>query len=217
MKINTILFDMDGTLLDTLEDITDSLNKTLQDYGYPLRSLTEVKSFVGNGAKTLVQRALPSDVNESISKDFLLSYQENYMNNLQNKTKPYDDIINLLEELKKLGFRLGIVSNKPQDGVTSLSIDYFNKYMDVAIGESLDTTKKPAPDGIYKAIDKLNSTKEETIYVGDSEVDVLTAKNAGLLSVGVTWGFRSKETLIKEGCDYIIESPMELLQILSTN
>ncbi len=214
MKITTILFDMDGTLLDTIDDIADSLNKTLKDYGFPTRTVSEVKSFVGNGAKTLAIRALPPNLEEAVLNEFLLSYQKNYLDNLQNQTKPYDNIISLLEKLKSKGYKLAIISNKPHDGVTSLCKEYFHNFITLAFGESEDTLKKPAPDGIYKALDELNSRKEEAVYVGDSEVDVITAKNAGLISVGVTWGFRSKEILQNEGCDYIIDSPLDLLTLL---
>lgn len=214
MKITTILFDMDGTLLDTIEDMADSLNKTMKEFGFPPRTLSEVTSFVGNGAKMLVEKSVPSSASDDVKKEFLHAYQKNYLNNLQNKTKPYDGIMELLKELSHKGYKLGIVSNKPDAGVKSLSHTYFSTYIKTAIGEAPSAKRKPAPDGVYKALEELQSKKEEAVYVGDSEVDILTAKNAGVTYIGVTWGFRSRETLVEEGAVHLIDSPKELIPLL---
>lgn len=214
--INTVIFDLDGTLLNTIDDISDSINETLIAYGYPTRTLEEVKSFVGNGALNLVNKALPSTVESSTVDEFLKSYQDNYMSNLQNKTKPYYGILNLLETLRNKGYKLAVVSNKSDAGVKSLCKDYFNSYINTAIGESIHTPKKPAKEGVLQALKELVSCQEEAIYVGDSEVDVLTARNANLPCVGVTWGFRSKEVLKQYGAKYIIDEPKELIEILDS-
>jgi phosphoglycolate phosphatase len=217
--INTVIFDLDGTLLNSLDDICDSINETLIKYGYPTRTLEEVKSFVGNGALALVKKALPNTIDSNKQahtiNDFLKSYQDHYKNNLQNKTKPYDGIDNLLKELSNKGYKLAVVSNKSDDGVKALCKDYFNTYIKTAIGESIHTPKKPAKEGVLQALKELNSSLEEAIYVGDSEVDVLTAHNANLPCVGVTWGFRSKEVLLQYDATYIIDEPSELIKILN--
>lgn len=213
--INTVIFDLDGTLLNSLDDICDSINETLINYGYPTRTIEEVESFVGNGALTLVKKSLPNTVNDTNSiENFLKSYLLNYKKNLHNKTKPYDGIDDLLKDLSNRGYKLAIVSNKSDDGVKSLCEDYFSHFIKTAIGESIHTPKKPAKDGVLQALKELDSTLEEAIYVGDSEVDVLTASNANLPCVGVTWGFRSKEVLIEHGATYIIDKPNELITIL---
>ncbi len=212
--INTVIFDLDGTLLNSIDDICDSINETLVNYGYPTRTLEEVKSFVGNGAHNLVIKALPNTAKEHTVDDFLKSYLDNYMNNLQNKTKPYDGILNLLEVLKDKGYKLAVVSNKSDSGVKALCKDYFNPYIKTAIGESIHTPKKPAKEGVIQALKELDSSLEEAIYVGDSEVDVLTAKNSSIPCVGVTWGFRTKEILLQYGATYIIDEPSELINIL---
>lgn len=216
MNITTILFDMDGTLLDSIEDIADSLNKTLTEFHLPTRTLKDITSFVGNGAKFLVEKSIPSSTPESIKQEFLLAYKKEYLNNLQNKTKPYDGIIELLEQLCQKGYKLGIISNKPDAGVKSLSQTYFGSYVQSSIGESITTKRKPAPDGIYKSLEELQSSKEESIYVGDSEVDILTSQNAGIPCIGVTWGFRSRETLLQAGATLLIDSPKEFIPLLNT-
>lgn len=216
MKITTILFDMDGTLLDSIEDIADSLNKTLIQFHFPTRTLTEITSFVGNGAKMLVEKSLPPSTPEVAIQEVLLAYQKNYLTNLQNKTKPYAGIMDLLEGLSQKGYKLGIISNKPDPGVKSLAETYFDTHIQTAIGESATTKRKPAPDGIYKALEELDSSKEEAIYVGDSEVDILTAKNAGIPCIGVTWGFRTRETLLQAGATLLIDSPKEFIPLLNT-
>lgn len=214
--INTVIFDLDGTLLNTIDDICDSINETLIDYGYPTRTLEEVKSFVGNGALNLVTKSLPTMVEERTIDTFLKKYQDNYMKHLQNKTKPYDGILSLLEVLRDKGYKLAVVSNKSDAGVKALCKDYFNPYINTAIGESTHTPKKPAKEGVMQALKELDSSRENSIYVGDSEVDILTAKNASLPCVGVTWGFRAKEVLEQYGATYIIDEPSELIKILES-
>ena len=176
-----------------------------------------MKSFVGNGALNLVIKALPSTVEETFVAEFLKSYQDNYTSNLQNKTKPYDGILELLEALSYKGYKLAVVSNKSDSGVKALCNDYFNSYINIAIGESIHTAKKPAKDGVMQALKELESSMDEAIYVGDSEVDVLTAQNSSIPCVGVTWGFRAKEVLEQYGANYIIDEPFELIKILEKN
>lgn len=214
MKYNTVIFDLDGTLLNTLDDLKDSLNYALAMHGYGEKTLEEVKSFVGNGVRKLVQRALPANTPEEEIQKCLADFKEHYKSNMQNKTRPYDGIMELLSELKNNNYSLAIVSNKFDAAVKDLAKDYFDNLIDVAIGESASVKRKPAPDSVYAAINELGSDIKKAIFVGDSETDVQTAKNAGLPCVGVTWGFRTREVLIREGADYIIDTPKELLEIL---
>ncbi len=214
MTYNTIIFDLDGTLLNTLDDLRDSVNYALNKYGYPTRNLEEIRSFVGNGASILIKRAVPTGTSpEDITKCFQV-FHDHYDTNMFNKTCPYDGIYSLLAGLKEQGYKLAIVSNKYDAAVKSLCKDYYDDFIQVAIGESPNVAKKPAPDSVYKALEELGSTKEQAIFVGDSDIDVQTAKNAGLICVGVTWGFRNREVLEAEGADIIIDNPEDLLDYL---
>ncbi len=214
MTYNTVIFDMDGTVLNTLEDLKDSVNYALDQMGYPSRTLDEVRRFVGNGARLLIERAVPTGTTKEACDKCLDIYSKHYATNMQNKTKPYDGIIDLLKELKNRKYKLAIVSNKFDTSVKALCKDHYDEYIKVAIGESQNVARKPAPDSVFTAMKELGSKGEESIYVGDSDVDVQTAHNAGLKCVGVTWGFRSREILLNAGADYIIDKPMELIQIL---
>lgn len=211
---NTVIFDLDGTLLNTLEDLKDSLNYALTQHGYKTRTLEEVRRFVGNGVQKLVERALPEGTSEEEMQKCLDTFKKHYQANMQNKTRPYDGIKELLTELKKNNYKTAIVSNKFDAAVKELATDYFGDLIDVAIGESATVKKKPAPDTVFAALKELGSDLSEAIFVGDSETDVRTAKNAGLPCVGVTWGFRSRDVLINERADYIIDTPERLLEIL---
>ncbi len=204
MKYNTIIFDLDGTLLNTLEDLKDSLNYALTSHGYETRSLEEVRSFVGDGVEKLVERSLPLHSSHENIQKCLATFKEHYQQNMQNKTRPYNGIIELLHKLKENDYKLAIVSNKFDIAVKKLAKDYFGDLINVAIGESATIKRKPAPDTVFKAIKELGADINKTIFVGDSETDVQTAKNAGLPCVGVTWGFRSPEVLRHEGADYLI-------------
>jgi phosphoglycolate phosphatase len=215
VQYNTVIFDLDGTLLNTLDDLTDSVNYGLQQFGFPARNKSEVRQFVGNGIRKLMERSVPSGTSRDIMEQCLSTFVEYYSNNLQNKTKPYDGICEILNVLKKQGYHLAIVSNKYDAAVKSLCNDYFKDFIQVAIGESSSVAKKPAPDSLYAALNELGSEKASAIYVGDSEVDVQTAHNAGIPCIGVTWGFRDKEILQSEGADRIIDSPCQLLEFLN--
>jgi len=214
MNYNTIIFDLDGTLLNTLDDLKDSVNHALNQLGFPERTKEEIRTFVGNGMKSLIDKAVPKGTASEISERCLQIYSEHYANNMQNKTCPYDGIYDLLKCLNERGYKLAIVSNKYDAAVKALCKDYYSEFVQVAIGESPEIAKKPAPDSVYNALLQLGSTKEQAIYVGDSEVDVHTAHNAGLSCVGVTWGFRDREVLESEGADVIIDSPEDLLDYL---
>lgn len=215
-KYDTVIFDLDGTLLNTLEDLTDSVNYTLELYGFPSRTIEEIRRFVGNGVARLIELAVPDGLNNPQYEKSLADFRVHYSENMQNKTSTYKGILELLKQLSREDYKIAIVSNKFDKAVKGLNKLYFGEYIRVAIGESANISKKPAPDTVFKALEELCSTADKAVYVGDSEVDVKTAKNSGMICVGVTWGFRNREVLEQEGADYIIDSPEELLKIINT-
>lgn len=214
--IDTVIFDLDGTLLKTLGDLTDSVNFALSRASLPVKTEDEVKQLLGNGAERLIELSVPGGKKNVLYSNCLHKFKEHYKKNIMNKTRPYPGIVPLLEELKKEQYKLAVVSNKFDEAVKMLNNHFFNKYIKVACGEKAGVLKKPAPDTVIKALEELGAKQENAIYVGDSEVDAKTAANSGLLFVGVTWGFREKETLLKEKAEYIINEPEELLRILSS-
>lgn len=214
-KYDTVIFDLDGTLLDTLDDLADSVNYALSICGFPRRENAEIRSFVGNGVARLVELCIPDGLNNTLYDKCLTDFRNHYSMNMQNKTSAYKEIPELLEELSKKGYKLAIVSNKFDKAVKELNQVYFAKYIKVAVGESEEIRRKPAPDTVFKALEELGSSADKAVYVGDSEVDVQTARNSGVICVGVTWGFRDREVLEQEGADYIIDSPSELLKIIN--
>lgn len=214
MKYNTVIFDLDGTLLNTLEDLCDSLNAILLQEGYMPRTLDDVRSFIGNGVRRLVELSLPENTNDDEINRITSLFQLHYKSNMQNKTRPYDGVMELLAYLKSKHYKTAIVSNKFDAAVKGLSSKYFSNLIDLAIGETAEIRRKPAPDSIYKVITELNSDLSKTVLVGDSETDILTAKNAGISCIAVSWGFRSREILEANGADYIIDTAQELLALL---
>lgn len=210
---DTIIFDLDGTLLNTLDDLADSVNFALGRCGFPLRTRDEVRRFVGNGIDMLIRRAIAPNDEEQSFEQVRAVFKEHYAVNMKNKTRPYDGINGLLKELCDRKIKMAVVSNKHHSAVAPLIADYFGEYIHLAVGVDESTPKKPDPTGALKAVSLLNGNKEHTVYVGDSDVDIQTAKNAGLFSVGCTWGFRDRELLEKNGADVIIDSPAELLKL----
>lgn len=213
-KYTTIIFDLDGTLLNTLEDLTDSVNFALHSYEFPIRTIEEVRQFVGNGVRRLMELAVPDGTANPKFEEVFDLFKTYYNNNCQNKTKPYDGIFDLLTALKKKGYKIAIVSNKIHSAVVELNNIYFSEYIQIAIGERKGIAKKPTPDTVNEALRLLNSIKEEAIYIGDSDVDIATAKNAHMPCVSVTWGFRDRNFLEKHGAKFFINHPMDLLDIL---
>ena len=208
--IKAVVFDLDGTLLNTLYDLKESTNFALRKFNYPERTLEEVRCFVGNGVRKLIERAVPEDCKNI--DECLEVFKKNYSENMCNHTQAYNGILKILEELHKDKVKIGVVSNKFDSAVKELCKKYFGDLVDTAIGQNDDVPKKPAPDGVLKAMKILGSDKNSTIYAGDSDVDVQTAKNAGLKCIGVTWGFRTKDYL--KGADFIVDSPEEILKIV---
>lgn len=214
-KFDAVIFDMDGTLLDTLDDLADSVNEMLAGHGYRQRTLDEVRGFVGNGASFLIEKCVPNGKDNPALEECLLEFKEQYEKNMQNKTAPYAGIPELLSELADLGVKMAVVSNKGDGAVKHMSEQFFGEHIRVAVGENEKLCKKPAPDSIYVALKQMDAVLGRTLYVGDSEVDVQTARNAGLLCVGVSWGFRDRELLQHEGADWVIDRPEELIDILA--
>ncbi len=207
---DTVIFDLDGTLLNTLDDLTDATNHVLKLYDYPLRSKEEVKSYVGNGLFKLIASAIPVRIaDEELNKAYI-SLREYYTDNCKVKTKPYDGIIEVLAQLKMKGYKTAVISNKNDAAVKALVKFYFDDYINIAVGEREGIRRKPAPDSLIEVMKLLDSKRENTVYVGDSEVDKETADNAHVRSVLVSWGFRSLKQL--EACkpDIVINAPHEL-------
>ena len=201
-----ILFDLDGTLLSTLEDLTDAVNYTLRFYGCPERTPEEVRTFVGNGAERLIRLSLPGlDTDPSVA-EALATYQVYYAAHSQIKTRPYDGILEALEELRKT-FPVAVVSNKPDRATKALCRQYFGADV-FALGESDACPRKPAPDMVYQGMTAIGV--DRCIYVGDSEVDIITARNAGVPCLSVTWGFRDRACLVENGAAHFCDDPKDL-------
>ena len=212
--IKGIIFDLDGTLLNTVDDIKNSLNFVLEENNFPLRTEEEVKSNLGYGSLSLIKDSLPKDTTEDTINKIYNDYVSHYTKNNNNFTKPYEAIMTLLKLLKANKYLLAITSNKMQEAVTELNQETFLGLIDVAIGERKSLKLKPDPEMIVLALNELGLSNEEVLYVGDTEVDLLTAKNANLKSIAVTWGFRTKKELLKHSPDYVIDSPLDLLEII---
>ena len=204
-----ILFDLDGTLLDSLGDLTDSTNYTLAQYGCPARTMDEIRSFIGNGAEYLIRMALPGKESDPPVAEALATYKAYYATHARIKTKPYDGVLEALEELSK-EFPIGIVSNKPDVATKTLAKELFGGIP--AWGESADCQRKPAPDMLYKAMKEMDA--QQCIYVGDSEVDVTTAKNAGCKCLALLWGFRDQQVLIDAGAEHFCQDPKDMAAMI---
>lgn len=216
MKKNTLIFDLDGTLLDTLKDLANSTNYCMEKAGYPLYTDDQVRTMVGNGIYVLLEKALPGGRSNPQYDACTKLFKEHYQTHMFDNTRPYDGIMEMLSDLKKKGYRMAIVSNKIDSAVKGLNARFFSPSIEVAIGEMIERgiRKKPAPDTVFEAMAQLGSVAEDCIYVGDSEVDIETAKNAGIPCISVDWGFRTREKLIESRAETIISSPKELYKIL---
>lgn len=208
---DTVIFDLDGTLLDTLDDLTDSVNAALRQCGLRPHTRDEICSYVGDGVKMLIRRALPENSDETEYQAVMDAYLDHYRNNMQNKTQPYLGIPELLEALHARHVKMAVVSNKHDEAVSGLVHDYFGDWIGQAVGAGEGVPTKPDPSGLQKAMALLGSTAEHTLYMGDSGVDIVTAKNAGVLAVGCAWGFRGRAALEAANADVVIDSPTDLL------
>lgn len=213
MRYQTYVFDLDGTLLDTLGDLAASTNYALRTHGMPEHSLDDVRRFVGNGVRVLMERAVPQGAENPQFEAAFQTFRAHYMQHSLDTTKPYDGILETLEALKAEGCRLAVVSNKMMAATQELCRHFFRDTIEVAIGEheAQGIRKKPAPDTVNEAFRQLGVGKERAVYVGDSDVDILTARNSGLPCISVLWGFRDRDFLIQHGAETFISAPSELL------
>ena len=214
MNIKAVIWDLDGTLLNTLDDLAASVNAALAMNGMPLRSTEEVRAFVGNGIRNLMMRAVPDgEANPAFDKA-LEDFTRHYGAHSRDRTRPYDGILEMLDRLSAVGVKHAIVSNKIDFAVKELSRAYFGERMCAAIGDDPSRARKPAPDSVFAAMREMGVTAQETVYVGDSDVDVLTARNAGVPCVAVLWGFRDEACLRAAGAERLARTPDELREII---
>ena len=209
-KYKTYIFDLDGTLLSTLADLAASTNYALRTHHMPERSIDEVRRFVGNGVKKLMERAIPDGLNNPLFEETFATFRQHYMQHNLDTTQPYPGIMQLLEQLKAEGKNIAVVSNKFYAATRELCRHFFGDLVPVAIGEREDIRKKPAPDTVIEALRELGVDKEGAVYIGDSDVDIMTAKNSGMPCVSVLWGFRDKEFLLEHGATTLISQPEEI-------
>lgn len=206
----TYIFDLDGTLLDTLQDLHASCNYALRTHGMPERSREEVRQFVGNGVKKLIERAIPDGLSNPLFEETLQTFRQHYLQHSLDNTLPYPGIMEMLEKLQEQGKRVAVVSNKFYTATQELCQHFFGNLVQVAIGEREDIQKKPAPDTVLEALRQLNVSREGAVYIGDSDVDIETARNSGIPCISVLWGFRDRDFLLAHGATDLIHSPEEL-------
>lgn len=209
-----VIFDLDGTLLDTLDDLADSVNYVLKKREFPERTKDEVRSFVGNGIHKLIERSVPENTADDIVEEVFEEFVPYYRTHCMEKTKPYDGIVELLHSLKLSGIRIAVVSNKADDAVHTLCNVCFANLFDEIVGERSGIARKPAPDSVNEVLRRLVLEPSQAVYIGDSDVDVETAKNAGMKCIAVDWGFRDRECLEAAGATEIVSGTTELLSKL---
>ena len=212
------IFDLYEKLLNILEDLKDATNYSLSKLNYPTHSFEDIRLFVGNGVKKLIERAIPDGLNNKNFDECLETFKKNYKENMYNKTKVYDGVVEMLKSLKAKVVKTAIVSNKFDLAVKELSEKYFGDLIDIALGENEKEgiRTKPSPDTVLKVFTLMNLKADEAIYIGDSDVDIKTAENSSMPCISVTWGFRDKEFLIKNGAKIIVESPKEILNYIES-
>lgn len=210
-QYSTYIFDLDGTLLDTLGDLAQSTNHALRVMGMPERSLAEVRQFVGNGVRKLIERAVPEGTSSEVTEETLAVFKAHYIDHGLDTTKPYEGVREMLEELKREGKNIAVVSNKFYDATQQLCRHFFPETVSVAIGEREGISKKPAPDTVLEALRQLGVAAEGAVYIGDSDVDIKTAENCGMPCISVLWGFRDKDFLIEHGGKIFVDNPREIL------
>ena len=218
----TAVFDLDGTLLDTLEDLYRATNQALERHGLPTRTRDEVRMFVGNGVETLIRRAVPAQTEEAVIQAVLADFKGIYAEICRDNTAPYPGILKMLTDLRSAGVRTAVVSNKFDAATKQLCAKYFGDLVEVAIGERAGVRKKPAPDTVFEALKELGVTAESrgegrakgAVYIGDSDVDIQTAKNCGMDCISVTWGLRDEGFLVENGATTLVRNPEDLLGVI---
>lgn len=213
MSRKTLIFDLDGTLLNTLDDLADAVNYALSQFHLPTHPTSAIRQMVGNGVRLLVERAI-GDAAVTDREAVFACFKTYYVSHCQVKTRLYDGLREVLLTLRERGYRMAIVSNKLQEGVTALQEAYFHGLIDVAVGEREGVPRKPAPDMLRTALAELGTTADDAIYLGDSEVDIVTARNAGMPCITVLWGFRDEEFLRQQGATLLAHTPADILDIL---
>lgn len=208
---NTYIFDLDGTLLSTLGDLAASCNYALRTNGMPERTIDEVRVFVGNGVKKLMERAVPNGEDNPAFEKTYSDFRKHYMEHNLDTTKPYDGVMDLLKELNSRGKKVAVVSNKFYAATQELCRHFFGNLVQVAIGEREDIRKKPAPDTVIEAMRQLGVTTEGAVYIGDSDVDIETARNSGMPCISVLWGFRDRDFLLQHGAITLVDTPADIL------
>lgn len=212
IQYDSYIFDLDGTLLYTLDDLTNSVNHAMRDYNWKEHTTDDVRQMVGNGVRKLMERAVPGGKTNPLYEEAYNSFIKHYLKHNEDTTRPYDGIMETLAELKRRGCKMAVVSNKYCKATEELCKHFFHDYIDVAIGESENVRKKPAPDSVIEAMRRIGADKGTSVYIGDSEVDIETAKNSGLPCISVLWGFRDKDFLIRHGAATLISHPADLLK-----
>ena len=212
MSYTTYIFDLDGTLLDTLQDLTNAVNYAMRQMNCPERTLDEVRRFIGDGMRKLIERSAPKNTDAEQIEKTLEFFKAYYSGHLADFTKPYDGIENVIDTLKSQGKKLAVVSNKADEAAKAVVKEYFGDSFDIVVGQNDGIPAKPSPESVNCVIKTLNADRSECIYIGDSDVDVLTAHNAGLKCIGVTWGNRGRQELVDSGAEYIAEHPFEIIK-----
>lgn len=212
-----VVFDLDGTLLDTLEDLTDSVNAALVFFGQSPKTIEQIRTYVGNGIRNLMKRSVKDGEKNPDFEKIFQAFREHYKEHCQDKTRPYDGIMDLLGTLKAKGIKMAIVSNKADFAVKELNEYYFKEFDMTAIGERKGIARKPAPDSVFLALKELGVSPDHAVYVGDSEVDLKTAERAGLPCISVLWGFRDEKLLKEHGAKNFARTADELCRLLEMN
>jgi len=210
MNYQLAIFDLDGTILDTLEDLTNSVNFALRNNQFEERSIDEVCSFVGNGIRKLIERAVPSGTDIEKVEQVFADFKQYYALHCTDKTKPYEGIMDVIRKLRQAGCKTAVVSNKADSAVGPLCQKFFPEMFDYAVGEREGIQRKPSPDSVLEVLEHLCVEQKDAIYIGDSEVDIQTAKNAGIGCISVTWGFRKERFLAEQGATLFAKVPEEI-------
>ena len=214
MKYTTIIFDLDGTLLNTLADLAAATNHALAEHKLPQRTTDEVRRFVGNGIRKLIERAVPADTPAKLQEEVFASFNRYYKEHCADSTRPYEGVPQLLQQLRAAGCRTAIVSNKADYGVQALAKQYFDGRLDAACGERAGIAKKPAPDMLLAIMQQLKAEPASTIYIGDSDTDLDTARNAGVACIGACWGFRGRAFLEAHGAKLLAENVSDIWKLI---